>query len=62
MNHRSRLVAWQMQAKDASGLFCPAPPLEALRTVLSLAVTEIGSHRRIFEAKSRQQSQIAFST
>ena len=36
----------QMKAKDTSGMsyFAPAPPLEALSTVISLAVTQIGIH------------------
>ena len=35
-NYRSRLVARQLKAMDQSGqsFFAPAPPLEALRTVL----------------------------
>ena len=43
---RSRLVARQLKATDHSGesYFAPAPPLEALRTVLSLAMTRIGKH------------------
>ena len=42
-NYRSRLVARQLKAMDQSGqsFFAPAPPLEALRTVLSLAMTSI---------------------
>ena len=37
-NYRSRLVARQLKAHDKSGetYFAPAPPLEAVRTVLSL--------------------------
>ena len=40
-NYRSRLVARQLKATDRSGetFFAPAPPLEALRTVLSAAST-----------------------
>ena len=45
-NYRSRLVARQLKARDTSGqsFFAPAPPLEALRTVLSMAMSRIGSH------------------
>ena len=41
--YRSRLVARQMEAHDRSGVsyFALVPPLEALRTVLSLAATEV---------------------
>ena len=53
-NYRSRLVARQMKAHDHSGVsyFAPAPPLEALRTVISMAVTEIGSHKPILDPLS----------
>ena len=42
--YRSRLVARQIKAHDKSGMsfFAPTPPLEALRTVLSLATTTVG--------------------
>lgn len=45
-DYRSRLVARQLKARDTSGqsYFAPAPPLEALRTVVSMAMTRIGSH------------------
>ena len=61
-NYRSRLVARQMKAHDHSGTsyFAPAPPLEALRTVLSLAVTEIGDHKPVLDPHSPQRQQISF--
>ena len=42
--YRSRLVARQLKACDLSGrnFFAPAPPLEALKSVLSLSHTEVG--------------------
>ena len=60
-NYRSRLVARQMKAHDHSGVsyFAPAPPLEALRTVISMAVTEIGSHKPILDPLSPHRSQIS---
>ena len=60
-NYRSRLVARQMKAHDHSGVsyFAPAPPLEALRTVISMAVTEIGSHKPILDPMSPHRSQIS---
>ena len=60
--YRSRLVARQMKAHDHSGAsyFAPAPPLEALRTVLSLAVTSIGDHVPILDPGSRMRSQVSF--
>ena len=60
-NYRSRLVARQIKAKDTSGetYFAPAPPLEALRTVLSLAATTIGDHRPDWEPTSPNRIQIS---
>ena len=61
-NYRSRLVARQMKCQDRSGAsyFAPAPPLEALRTVLSLAVTTVGRHRPVLDPISPQRSQLSF--
>ena len=60
-NYRSRLVARQMKATDSSGAsyFAPAPPLEALRTVLSLAMTRCGSHQPNWDGSSPQRAQIS---
>ena len=43
---RSRLVTRQTKAHDHSGIsyFAPAPPSEALRTVISLAMTSVGDY------------------
>ena len=45
--YRSRLVARQMTVLYHSdqSFFAPAPPLEALVTVLSLAMAAVGSHK-----------------
>ena len=61
-NYRSRLVARQLKAHDHSdtSYFAPAPPLEALRTIISLAMTEIGSHKPILDPKSPKRSQLSF--
>ena len=40
---RSRLVARQMKGAGDDSIFAPTPPLEALRTVLSLAATQLPS-------------------
>ena len=60
-NYRSRLVARQIKAQDHSGksYFAPAPPLEALRTVLSLAMTKVGSHVPDWDAMSTRRTQIS---
>ncbi len=62
-NYRSRLVARQMKALDSSGqsFFAPAPPLEALRTVLSLAATSIGEHRPNWSPDSDKRTQISMA-
>ncbi len=60
-NYRSRLVARQMKAMDRSGnsYFAPAPPLEALRTVISLAMTKIGAHQPDWSPLSATRSQLS---
>ncbi len=60
--YRSRLVARQLKALDRSNssYFAPTPPLEALRTVLSMAATRIGSWRPIWEPTSARRMQISF--
>ena len=60
-NYRSRLVARQMKIRDHSGesFFAPAPPLEALRSVLSLAMTAVGSHRPDWDPESPNRTQIS---
>ncbi len=59
--YRSRLVARQMRAHDVSGqnYFAPAPPLEALRTVISLAMTRVGSHQPHWDPESETRTQIS---
>lgn len=60
-NYRSRLVARQMKAMDSSGqsFFAPAPPLEALRTVLSLAMTRVGANQPDWQPESPTRTQIS---
>ena len=60
--YRSRLVARQIRALEganASSYFAPAPPLEALRTVLSMARTTIGDHKPILDPKHPNRTQIS---
>ncbi len=54
-------MARQIKALDKSGqnFFAPAPPLEALRTVLSLAVSTIGNHKPDLDPMSSKRSQIS---
>ena len=60
-NYRSRLVARQLKATDTSGksYFAPAPPLEALRTVVSMAMTRAGSHQPDWNPNSENRVQIS---
>ena len=61
-NYRSRLVARQMKALDRSddSFFAPTPPLEGLRTVLSLTTTTIpGIHQPCYEPNSEKRVQIS---
>ena len=62
-NYRSRLVARQLEAIDFSGksYFAPAPPLEALRTAISMAMTSCAGHRPIYEPHSPQRMQMSFT-
>ncbi len=58
--YRSRLVAREIRLPGQDSIFAPTPPLESLRTVLSLAATEIDgviSHERC--PKSEQRTQIS---
>ena len=59
--YRSRLVARQLKAHDRSGasFFAPTPPLEALRTVLSLAATTVGTWRPCHDPVSERRTQIS---
>ena len=40
-NYRSRLVAREIRRKGENPIFAPTPPLESLRTVVSLAATDV---------------------
>ena len=39
-NYRSRLVAREIRRKGEDSIFAPTPPLESLRTILSLTATK----------------------
>ena len=60
-NYRSHLVARQIMAAGKSGetYFAPAPPPEALRTVLSLAVTSCGDHAPCPDPSSPERTQVS---
>jgi len=60
--YRSRLVARQLKARDNSTerFFAPTPPLEALRTVVSFAASEIGDWRPCYNPQSSRRMQVSF--
>ena len=59
-NYRSRLVAREIRLPGQEGIFAPTPPLEALRTVLSLATTDIkGLIKHVRDPKSTRRTQVA---
>ena len=60
-NYRSRLVARQVNAQDYPGrsYFAPAPPLEALRAVVRMAMTDVGAHKPVWDHLSPGRVQIS---
>ena len=60
-NIRSRLVARQIRGPGQEAVFAPTPPLEALRTVLSLAATDLpGCAKRCRDPQSEERCQVSF--
>ena len=60
-NIRSRLVARQIRPAGQDAVFAPTPPLEALRTVLSLAATDLpGRPKRCRDPSSKERTQVSF--
>ena len=58
-NYRSRLVAREIRRPGEDSIFAPTPPLESLRTVISLASTDIkGQPRHIRDGDSENRTQI----
>ena len=58
--YRSRLVARELRLPGEDAIFAPTPPLEALRTVLSLAATNVeGLRKHIYDPKSDMRTQVA---
>ena len=59
-NYRSRLVARQFRMPGEDAVFAPTPPLEALRTILSLAATRLkGDSRLCRDPTSNRRIQIS---
>ena len=59
-NIRSRLAARQIRQPGEEAVFAPTPPLESLRTILSLTATDItGRRRHVHDPRSEQRTQIS---
>ena len=59
-NIRSRLVARQIRCPGTDAIFAPTPPLEALRTALSLAATDLpGRKPRCRDPLSEDRVQVS---
>ena len=59
-NYRSRLVAREIRKAGENPIFAPTPPLESLRTILSLAATDLpGSKPRVRDPKSAERTQVS---
>ncbi len=60
--YRSRLVARQLKAHDRSGasFFAPTPPLEALRTVISMTASTLPNWKPCYDPASERRIQISF--
>ena len=59
-NVRSRLVARQIRQAGEDAIFAPTPPLEALRSILSIATTDFpGKPQHVRDGKSERRTQIS---
>jgi hypothetical protein len=59
-NIRSRLVARQIRQPGEEAIFAPTPPLESLRTILSLAASDMpGRAKHIRDPRSERRTQIS---
>ena len=60
-NVRCRLVARQIRHPGIDSVFAPTPPLEALRTVISFAVTQYeGEKKKTWAPESEDRMQLSF--
>ena len=60
-NYRSRLVAREIRRRGENPIFAPTPPLESLRTVVSLAATDVaGQPKHDRSPKSPHRTQLSF--
>ena len=60
-SYRSRLVAREVRRFEEEPIFAPTPPLESLRTILSLAATDLpGRLVHIKDPASEKRTQVSF--
>ena len=60
-NYRSRLVALEIRRKGEASIFAPTPPLEALRTVLSLTATKEFWPDEVWHARPESERRLQIS-
>jgi len=61
LNYRSRLVAREIRRAGEDPIFAPTPPLESLRTIISLAATNVrGSKPHVRDPRSEHRTQVSF--
>ena len=59
-NIRNRLVARQIRQADEDAIFAPTPPLEALRSILSIATTDFpGRPQHVRDPTSERRTQVS---
>ncbi len=60
-NYRSRLVAREIRRAGEDPIFAPTPPLESLRTIISLAATNVrGATPHVRDPLSERRTQVSF--
>ncbi len=60
-NYRSRLVAREIRRAGENPIFAPTPPLESLRTIISLAATDVkGARPHVRDSRSEHRTQVSF--
>ena len=60
-NYRSRLVAREIRRAGEDPIFAPTPPLESLRTIVSLAATDLkGMAPHVRDTLSERRTQVSF--